>query len=107
MKTHISITPFQKKVYDFVRKIPKGKTRTYKEVAIAIGMPKAARAVGNALNRNPFAFTMNSGRARLIPVSQLVPCHRVVRSDGSIGGFNSGPAKKSAFLNLKVLFEFS
>lgn len=84
----ISITPFQKKVYDFVRKIPKGKTRTYKQVAIGIGRPKAYRAVGNALNKNPFSFRLGGN----------VPCHRVIKSDGSIGGFASGTIKKLQLL---------
>lgn len=57
---------------------------TYKEVAHAIGKPKAYRAVGNALNRNPFA--------------PEVPCHRVIKSDGSIGGFASGSNKKLKLL---------
>ena len=80
----MEITEFQKKVYDFVRTIPKGKTATYKEVAVAIGHPKAYRAVGNALNKNPFA--------------PIVPCHRVIKSDGSIGGFASGTLKKVKLL---------
>ncbi|MEK9157779.1 MAG: MGMT family protein [Patescibacteria group bacterium] len=80
----INITPFQQKVYDFVRTIPKGKTLTYKQVAIGIKKPKAYRAVGNALNRNPFA--------------PEVPCHRVIKSDGSIGGFASGSTKKLKLL---------
>ena len=57
---------------------------TYAQVAVAIGKPKAVRAVGNALNRNPFA--------------PAVPCHRVVRSDGTIGGFASGAAMKRRLL---------
>ncbi len=80
----MGITPFQQKVYDTVRTIPKGKTMTYKEVAIAIGNPWAYRAVGNALNKNPFA--------------PVVPCHRVIKSDGSIGGFASGSKKKLKLL---------
>ena len=78
------LTPFQKAVYRVVTRIPKGKTMTYAQVARAIGRPHAARAVGNALNRNPFA--------------PRVPCHRVIRSDGSIGGFASGPKKKERLL---------
>ncbi len=84
MMKYSSITPFQKLVYDFVRKISKGKTMTYKQVAAKIGKPQAYRAVGNALNKNPFA--------------PEVPCHRVIKSDGSIGGFNSGSKKKRALL---------
>ena len=56
-------------------KIPKGKVKTYKEVAIGIKMPKAARAVANACGKNPYA--------------PRVPCHRVIRSDGSLGGFSA------------------
>lgn len=78
------ITPFQKAVYSATRKIPKGKVATYALIARLIGKPKAARAIGNALNRNPFA--------------PKVPCHRVVNSDGKIGGFTSGTAKKVALL---------
>ncbi len=78
------LTPFQKAVYQFVAGIPRGRTMTYAQVAVAIGRPKAVRAVGNALNKNPFA--------------PQVPCHRVIRSDGTLGGFASGPAKKKALL---------
>ena len=56
-------------------KIPKGKVKTYKEVAIGIKMPKAARAVANACGKNPYA--------------PKVPCHRVIRSDGTLGGFSA------------------
>ncbi len=86
------ITEFQQKVYDFVKTIPKGKTATYKEVAVAIGRPKAYRAVGNALNKNPFPF--NKFKAS----RSMVPCHRVIRSDGQIGGFASGTQKKVKLL---------
>lgn len=61
---------------------------TYAEVAAAIGRPRAARAVGNALNKNPFSFEAGGD----------VPCHRVIRSDGSTGGFASGPAAKMRLL---------
>lgn len=71
-------------VYDAVRRIPIGETRSYGWVAREIGRPKAARAVGNALNKNPFA--------------PEVPCHRVIRGDGTIGGFGGGIAKKKEFL---------
>ena len=56
-------------------KIPKGKVKTYKEVAIGIKMPKSARAVANACGKNPYP--------------PRVPCHRVIRSDGSLGGFSA------------------
>lgn len=79
-----NLTDFQRAVYCVVADIPRGKTMTYAQVATAIGRPRAVRAVGNALNVNPFAPT--------------VPCHRVIRSDGSIGGFASGSTKKEALL---------
>ncbi len=66
-------TNFQQKVWDEINKIPKGHTRSYKQIAIAIGHPKAARAVANACGKNPN------------PV--VTPCHRVIASDGSIGGY--------------------
>ena len=62
-------------------KIPKGKVKTYKEVAIGIKMPKSARAVANACGKNPY--------------SPKVPCHRVIRSDGLVGGY-SGPGGAQA-----------
>ena len=69
------MTQFEQKVYGAVRKIPCGKVATYASVARAAGKPRAARAVGNALNKNPY---------------RDVPCHRVVKSDSSIGGFARG-----------------
>ena len=78
------LTPFQQQVYRAICRIPGGRVRSYQWVAEAIGRPGTARAIGNALHRNPFAPT--------------VPCHRVVRSDGSLGGFATGPAKKRALL---------
>ena len=69
-------TPLQIKVWKYLMKIPKGKTKTYLEVAKAIGKPKAVRAIANAVGRNPY------------PVK--IPCHRVIRSDGKLGGY-SGP----------------
>jgi len=77
------ITSFQKKVYEIVKKIPKGKTLTYKKIAKISGYPKAWRAVGNVLNKNQ---------------NPKVPCHRVIRSNGKIGGFNRGAKKKIALL---------
>jgi len=68
-----------------VAKIPKGKTLSYKEVARLAGSPGAFRAVGNILNKNPY------------PKSK-VPCHRVVRSDGSVGGYAFGTGRKRAIL---------
>jgi methylated-DNA-[protein]-cysteine S-methyltransferase len=80
----MEITAFQKKVYDVVRKIPKGQTMTYAQVAKAIGKPRATRAVGTALGKNPF--------------HPEVPCHRVIRSDGGLGGFAWGIKKKLQLL---------
>ena len=73
-------TPFQKKVWNELKKIPFGATRSYTEIAIAIGHPNSARAVANACGKNP------------CPIK--IPCHRVVRSDGKIGGY-SGPGGAS------------
>lgn len=77
-------TEFEKKVWKTTKKIPKGKVVTYGQIAEVIGCPKAARAVGNALNKNPFA--------------PQVPCHRVVRSDGNLGGYAGGAKKKRRLL---------
>ncbi len=74
---------FEKAVYSACVRIPKGRVSTYSAIAWAIGKPGASRAVGNALNRNPF---------------KEVPCHRVVRSDGTVGGFARGTARKVAML---------
>lgn len=70
---------FKDAVYAVVRKIPKGKVFTYKEVAALAGSPRAYRAVGNILNKN---------------YSPEIPCHRVVRSDGTPGGYNRGSEVK-------------
>ena len=78
-------TFFQKKVWQELLKIPKGQTRSYKEIAIAIGNPKAARAVANACGKNPY------------PIK--IPCHRAIRSDGSTGGY-SGVGGSSTKLKL-------
>ena len=67
-------TKFQKKVWNYLITIKKGSIKTYKQVAIAINRPKSARAVANAVGKNP--------------LSPKIPCHRVIRSDGSIGGYS-------------------
>jgi len=84
MKTSRNSTPFEERVYAVVRKIPSGKTRSYKWVAGALGNPKLARAVGQALKRNPSPAN--------------APCHRVIRSDGSIGGYAWGVSRKKKLL---------
>ena len=78
------MTIFEKVVWEATKKITRGKVTTYLSIAKAIGRPKAACAVGNALNKNPYA--------------PQVPCHRVVKSDGSLGGFAGGVKKKKALL---------
>ncbi len=77
------ITPFAKKVYEIVAQIPQGKTKTYKEVAQLAGRPFAFRAVGNILNKN---YDPN------------IPCHRVIRSNGKLGGYNRGVERKREIL---------
>ena len=67
-------TDFQIKVWHAISKIPKGKVKTYKELARSIRKPKASRAVANACGKNPF------------PIK--IPCHRVIRSDGRLGGYS-------------------
>ena len=80
-------TAFQKRVWQALRAIPYGGTRSYAEVAEAAGAPGAALAAGQAIGANP------------IPV--LIPCHRVIRADGSIGGFSGGLDLKRYLLNLE------
>ena len=79
-------TGFQIKVWNELNKIPSGETRTYKEIAELIGYPKAARAVANACGKNPYPIT--------------IPCHRVIRSDGGLGGYSGegGMEKKRLLL---------
>ncbi len=78
------LTPFQKKVYRVVLSIPSGEVRTYKWVARKIGNPRASRAVGQALKRNPYTVK--------------IPCHRVIKSDGSLGGYSKGARMKKRLL---------
>ena len=74
-------TKFQLKVWNYLKTIPKGKTKTYNDIAIAIKKPKSARAVANACGKNPYA--------------PKIPCHRVIRSDGGLGGYSGkGGIKK-------------
>ena len=80
-------TRFQLKVWNYLKKIPRGKVKTYSEVAKAIGKPLATRAVANAIGKNPFA--------------PQIPCHRVIRSDGSLGGYSGKGGIKTKRLLLK------
>ena len=74
-------TKFQLKVWNFLKTIPKGEVKTYKQVAIAIKKPKSARAVANACGKNPYA--------------PKIPCHRVIMSNGGLGGYSGkGGIKK-------------
>jgi methylated-DNA-[protein]-cysteine S-methyltransferase len=77
----LKATPFQKKVWRELTKIKKGTTLTYKELAKRIGKPKAIRAVANAVAANPLLVD--------------IPCHRVVRSDGSLGGYSGNGGIKA------------
>ena len=80
---------FREKVFEAVKKIPKGKTTTYKEIAILAGRPpRFARAVGNILSKN---------------FNSEIPCHRVIRSDGKLGGYNRGAAKKKLLLETEQI----
>ena len=78
------MTTFKERVYAVVAGIPGGKTMTYKQVAKLAGSPRAYRAVGNIMNKNPD--------------TKKVPCHRVVRSDGTPGGYARGTRRKLAIL---------
>ena len=68
-------TAFQLKVWTYLRKIPRGSVKTYSQVAKAIGKPQAIRAVANAIAKNPYP--------------PQIPCHRVIRSNGSLGGYSA------------------
>ena len=80
-------TDFQKRCWKALTRIPYGKTKTYAEIAQAVGRPKASRAVGQANHSNPIAI--------------VVPCHRVLQADGSLGGYGGGLDKKRALLRLE------
>ena len=85
-------TDFQVKVWNFLKKIPRGKVKTYQDVAKAIGKPKAFRAVANAIGKNPYP--------------PKIPCHRVIRSDGSLGGYSGkgGIMQKKRLLSSEKVF---
>ncbi len=84
-------TKFQIRVWHELKNIPVGETRTYKEIAIALGKPTAARAVANACGKNPYP--------------EIIPCHRVIRSDGGLGGYSGkgGIKKKKDLLKKEML----
>ncbi len=78
------LTAFEWKVLKAVMQIPLGETRSYKWVAQKVGSPHACRAVGQALRKNPYPL--------------LIPCHRVIRTSGALGGYAGGPSDKKAAL---------
>ena len=80
-------TKFQLKVWGYLKKIPRGSVKTYSQVAKSIGAPLAVRAVANAIGKNPYA--------------PKIPCHRVIRSDGSLGGYSGKGGIKTKKLLLK------
>ena len=91
-KVDVKGTPFQKKVWSALTKIPYGQTRSYKEIAQAIGHPKAFRAVGNTNGQNS------------IPL--IIPCHRVIENNGGLGGFGHGVWVKKQLLEFEKAHVF-
>ena len=87
MKKKDKYTKFQLKVWKYLKKIPFGKVKTYSQVAKSIGKPSAVRAVANAIGKNPYP--------------PKIPCHRVIRSDGSLGGYSGKGGVKTKKLLLK------
>jgi O-6-methylguanine DNA methyltransferase len=86
---HPAGTPFQQRAWNALLKIPYGETRSYQQQAQLIRLPKATRAIGSANGRNP------------IPI--IIPCHRVIRSDGTLGGYSGGIGIKKKLLALEGL----
>ncbi|MCG8388273.1 MAG: bifunctional helix-turn-helix domain-containing protein/methylated-DNA--[protein]-cysteine S-methyltransferase [Cytophagales bacterium] len=84
IKLHLKGTDFQLKVWETLLKIPMGQLSTYGEIAKSIANPSASRAVGTAIGSNPVAF--------------LIPCHRVIRGTGELGGYQWGPTRKTAII---------
>lgn len=81
-------TPFQKRVWSELKKIPYGETRSYRDVAAGIRNPRAVRAVGSANGKNPLCI--------------VVPCHRVIAADGTLGGYTGGLEKKRNLLKIEM-----
>lgn len=80
-------TPFQRNVWEAVKSVPYGQTRTYREIGLQIGCPTASRAVGAAVGKNPIWL--------------LIPCHRIIGSDGSLTGYAGGLRRKESLLELE------
>ena len=87
---YIKGTNFQIKVWEALLRIPPGTVISYEDLAVSVGMPQAARAVGHAVARNP------------IPV--LIPCHRVIRKTGEFGDYHYGAARKKALLGWEMAY---
>jgi len=87
IKLDLAGTPFQKSVWKRLQKIPYGKTKSYGDISHELKLNKGARAVGGANNKNP------------IPI--IIPCHRVIQSDGKLGGYAGGLALKKKFLKIE------
>lgn len=87
-RLHVKGTPFQEKVWQALKAIPRGKVSTYGKIAAGLGMPGAARAVGSAVGANR--------------ISYLIPCHRVIRTDGGLGGYRWGTERKRAMLAAEI-----
>lgn len=83
-------TPFQQRVWKALREIPYGETAAYGEIAVRVGCPKGARAVGMACNRNPILI--------------MIPCHRVIGADGSLTGFGGGLDMKERLLAAEKIY---
>lgn len=83
----VGLKGFSRRVLTATGKIPRGNVMTYGRLAASVGVPSGARAVGNAMAGNPFPL--------------VIPCHRVVRRDGSLGGFGGGPEMKKTLLELE------
>ncbi len=89
IKLHLKGTKFQLKVWKALTEIPRGRLKTYQDIAHAVESPKSARAVGAAVGRNLVAY--------------LIPCHRVIRADGVLGGFMWGAARKKAMIGREII----
>lgn len=88
LNSNPALKDFERKVYEYCSRVPMGKVTTYKKLAEAIGSPSACRAVGSALRKNPFAPT--------------VPCHRVVATDRSLGGFYGSKDMNGSLMKKKI-----
>ncbi|BFP43169.1 methylated-DNA--[protein]-cysteine S-methyltransferase [Flavobacteriaceae bacterium GF1] len=89
IKLHLNATPFQLKVWEALLKIPQGQLTTYGAIAKRINAPKASRAVGTAIGNNPVAY--------------LIPCHRVIKASGTIGGYAWGSTRKTAMIGWEAV----